>query len=449
MSSDAIASGDDMEIEKYLANKRPNLSSPGTRVSDLYYSVRNSSVEVLESTCDYSNRVSLSNLNFGASNQINLPMSAFVGQVVLHLRVQNLAGGDTQTLCAGWGLGMLARLRYQFGTSASSPILLTKQAIWHTILAQCSTEEKRNAVIQLCGEGYIAPAVVDPLYPTSDVPTIDAYIPLPLPFSALCEKLMYDTTIIGQPITLFIDFESDGRHVYGGTAAPPTSFLVAELLVRQQRLYDISASLKTVMIKNEAYMYTYPYIMPVGFVTNGPFPGSKRSSGNRVVVQFNQFQNSDLLGIVMCVQREVDTGATADQYPNPLLAQELEDIEMTYNGGSIFQLPGKSYKAISTFMGDQQAQSFTIGANGFGANDAEKRAAKIQNCNLVYFDFSQLRSVCYQSHMYNTWRIPPGNVLTVSFYTPEGSTVRYNCFYTCYYNAVLTAQNGVSNIFTS
>lgn len=432
------------EYDDYLSNKRPNLSAPGSRLSDLYYSDGNSSVEVLESTCDWSNRISLTSKTFGSSNQVNLPMSAFVGQVILHLQAPAILLTN-QSLARGWGLAMIRQIRFQIGTSASSPILLTKQAIWHFLMAQCHTSEKRSELFKLCGEEYLRP----PLAPVDGaVPTIDAFIPIPLPFSTVCEKLMYDTTILGQPITLFIDFEQNPRVAYGGSAAPPASFDIAELLIRQQRLYDPSKGLRNIMRQYPAYMYTYPWIMALGYQTNGTFEGVARGQGTRCSVQFNQFQNSDLLGIIMCVQRVTDLTPESNSTPNPFVVDDIEDVEMTYNGATIFQLPGKSYRAISTYLGDQQAQYYEGSVVLQGS--ISPFISVPQNQYLVYFDFAQQRSACSQSHMYNTWRIPPGNVLNVSFFTSQGGpTHKYQCFYTCLYNSILTAQDGVSNIFTA
>jgi len=429
------------EYDEYLTNKRPNLSAAGTRVSDLYYSVANSSVEVLESTCDWSNKISLTSLVFGASNQVNLPMSAFVGQVILHLRLPALASVN-QSLARGWGLALIRQIRFQIGTSASSPILLTKQCIWHFLMSQCHTAEKRSELVKLCGQEYLTP----PLAPINGaVPVIDAFIPLPLPFSTLCEKLMYDTTIIGQPITLFIDFEQNARAAYGGSATPPTGFDTAELLVRQQRLYDTSKSLKNLMISHPECMYTYPWVMALGYQTNGDITGIARGAG-RVTVQLNQFINSDLLGIVFCVQRISDINPTGNSTPNPLIVDDIEDIEMTYNGAMLFQLPGKSYRAISTFLGDQQAQYYD--GSVVAAGSATPFISTPSSQYLTFFDFAQIRSACFQSHMSNTWRVPPGNNINISFNTSQ-TGVQYRCFYTCLYNSIITAQEGISNIFNS
>lgn len=427
------------EYDDYLSDKAPNLSAAGTRVSDLYYNYMNSTVEVLESTCDWSSKISLQTLQFNSTNQVNLPMSAFVGLMVLRLTLPNLVAN--QSLCRGWGLRMIRSIRFQFGSSTSTPIYLTQHAIWHQLMASCSTEEKRSELLKLCGQEYLAPAVAPP---GGVVPTIEAFVPIPVPFSQVCQKLMFDTTMLGQPIVTIFEFESSPTAIYGGTGVQPTAFLTAELLVHQQRLADQSKALSTAMKMNPSLLYSYPFIQALGYEVSGRISGS--TSGNTINVQLNQFQNSDLLGIVFCVQRVEDLTPTGTNSPNPFHLDPITDIQVTYNGGMIMQYPGMSHKAISTYMGKEQAsfyQGSVISPGGapFVSTPVDEY--------LVYFDFTQERACSCQDHMSNTWRIPPGNVLNVSFNTQYGSSQQYRCFYTCFYNATVVVQAGVSNVLTA
>ncbi len=426
------------EYDDLLSNKPINLSAAGTRTSDLYYSVQNSSVEVLESTCNWSNVVSLTSRQFGANNQTNLPMSAFVGQLILHLRLPNVV--VNQTLCRGWGLRMIRAIRFQFGSSATAPILLTRQAIVHALMSQCHTEEKRSEMLKLCGEEYLAV----PSQPSGGLAvTTDAYVPIPIPFSTVCEKLMYDTTILGQPIAIFIDFEQNARSVYGGSATMPTEFLTAELLIRQQQLSDQSKSLRNIMNLDPTVMYAYPFILSQGYETP-QFPG--KISGMKCSVQLNQFQNSDLLGIVLSVQRVADVSPSGSNSPNPFHLSELSDVEVTYNGGMIFQLPAKSYKACATYMGDQQASYYQ--GSVIAAGTTAPFVSAPANEYLLFLDFTQIRSACMQDHLFNSWRIPPGNVLNFNFYT-ELEDVNYIAYYTCFYNGIVQAQGGTAMVLTA
>lgn len=430
------------EYDELISNKRPNLSAPGTRTTDLYYSYVNSSVEVLESTCDWSMKIALTSPIFGQNNQVNLPMSAFVGQVILHLRLPNVVAD--QTICRGWGLRMIKNIRFQFGSSASTPIYLTQQAVWHFLMAQADTEEKRSELFKLCGEEVLAPII--PLVGGS-TPYLEAFIPLPVPFSTICEKLMFDTTLLGQPITIFIEFEGNPRAIYGGSATPPTSFQIAELLIRQQRLSDQSKSLRTILDANPDKMYSYPFIMAIGYETASIFQGVRESDNGQAVVQFNQFQNSDLLGIVFCVQAVTDLSPAGNNSPNPFHLDRITNIVVTYNGQSIAQLPGESYRAIASYMGKQGA-SYYKGSVILPGTVQPFDSDPVDEY-LVFLDFALLRAACFPDHMDNTWRIPPGNVLQVAFNTTLGSAVSYRCFYTCFYNAIVTVQDGVSNIYTS
>ena len=428
------------EYDEYLSTKLPALSASGHRLSELYYSLDTSSVEILEATTNWSMKINLTSYAFGSSNQINMPMSAFIGLCILHLQLP-VPSTSTQSICRGWGLAMLQRLRFQFGSSASTPIILTKQAIWHTLFSQCTTEEKRTATLRLCGEQYSSV----PIVPVGAVAYENhAYVPLPVPFSYICEKLMYDTTILGQPITLFIDFESNARLIYGGSTAPPAAFLNAECMIRQMQMANPAKSLRTLMAADPTLIYSYPFTMSLGYQT----PDFTVADNTAVqTVQFNQFQNSDLVGIVFCVQRLSDIQPNSPDTPNPFHCDPIREVNITYNGGMVFQLPYQSYRAIATYMGDQQNSSYL--ASYIQPGDGPIFNSSCTEEYLIWLDFSQCRAVCDQSHMNNTWRIPPGNVLQVQFKTQFGSGTSYRCYYTTFYNAIVTASGGVSNVFTS
>lgn len=425
-----------------LSTKAVQLSSPGTKYSDLYYTNMNSSVEMIDSTCNWQNKINLTSLTFGSNNQVNMPLSSFLGTLILRLRLPPVIAN--QTLTRGWGLRMIRQLRFQLGSSTSTPIVMQQQAIWHTLMAACETREKRSQMLQLCGEGISAAqaATGSPAQPAIN----EAFVPIPLPFSTICEKLMFDSTLLGQPITVFIDFEQSASAIYGGTGTQPSAFLAAELMVRQQILVDASKSLRNIMMADPAYHYNYPFILSIGYPVPGQFAGARPVDG-LCTVQFNQFQNSDLLLIAVSVQKVTDYSPVIPNSPNPFHCDPISNITVTYNGSSLFELPGQSYKAISTYMGNQQASgydgSYVVagGTNPFDVRSVDE--------NIVLLDFTLLRSACMGSHLYNTTRIPPGSVLMMSFNTSEGASSQYTCYYTCFYNAMIDVVAGTSNIITS
>jgi hypothetical protein len=312
------------------------------------------------------------------------------------------------------------------------------------------TREKRSQLLDLCGGFASAPQLANTAGGPTPQPYInEAFVPIPIPFSTICEKIMFDSTLLGQPITVFIDFENSASAIYGGTDATPSAFLVAELMVRQQVLADASKSFRNVMISRPELHYTYPFIMSIGYQTNGNFAGARPVDG-LCNVQFNQFQNSDLLAIAFCVQKVTDVTPVYPNSPNPFKCDKISNIQVTYNGSMLFQLPGAAYRAISTYLGNQQASDYDNVYVGQSAVPGTAPFIVTQGFDtLVVLDFTNLRSTCMQDHLYNTWRIPPGNVLNVTFNTSEGPLTQYQCFYTCFYNAVVDVAAGTANVMTS
>lgn len=430
------------DYHAFLSEKPALLTAPGSLISNLYYNKHNSSIEAVQSTTMWSNKINLPSTSFGASNIINLPMNMFIGQLVLRLRLPQVVAN--QTVALGWGLAMISQIRFQMGTSSSTPIIMTGKALWHYLMAQCPTEEKRSQLLQFCGLGWTQPS---PTNVPSGQSYIEAFVPISAPFSSLCEKLFFDTTLIGQPITIFIDFVSSAKAIYGGSAAAPTGFIDATLMMRNMNLADAGKSLRNVLNADPKLIYSYPFTMALGFEVSSTFTGIQEGDG-QVTVQFNQFQNGDLTGIVFCVQNVTDLSPSGVNAANPFHLDPITNVVVTYNGGSIFQLPGAGYAAVATYMGDQQAsnyQNVTVVVGGGGTQFTPTN----QNEFLVFLDFSQVRQACMQDHLVNTWRIPPGNVLTVQFNTSQGSGQTYRCFYTCFYNAVVAVQDGTTNILVN
>ncbi len=417
-----------------LTKKNVNLSSAGTKYTDLYYYERNSSVEEYESTCLSNTRKTLSSKDFGGNTEIKLPMNCFVGLCMLHLTLPPLVAN--QCLSEGWGLRMINNIKYQFGSQGSTPIVIQNAALFTHIMTQCETQEKRRATLRLCGDRLAAPGNV------GVVP--EAYVPILLPFSAICDRLMYDATMLGQPISITVTFESDPSFIYGGTGTKPDSFAIAELIVRTQVLTNPSISLSTVMENNPGYKYVYPYIMPLSFKINPAITGS--TSGEKVSVSLNSFQNSDILSIAFFVIKNSYLKPGTNLPPNPYAIDPIRDIVMTYNGGMFFDYPGISNTAASCYLGNQQSPYYDL-AIFTAASTTTNFIAEAIAPALTIFDFTLLRASCISEHMNNTTRVPPGGVLDISFFT--STTDSYTAYYTIFYNAAAITHDGVCDIIVS
>ncbi len=233
----------------YLSQKQTLLSNPGTKLDSIYYSSVNTTVDLAEVTYNIGRlTISLSNLNFGSQSQLVIPNSSLLEEVYIHFDLPAIIAD--QTIVRGWGYACIDEISFLFGSSNVSQIRLSGQSLWQTIMLQCETEEKRSEMWRLGGEVQIAPTVG----------TIEADILLALPWSSAsglyCKKPI-DTDLLKNPITINIKF-NNARSIYGGIAAPPTTFNQAVAIFKQGNLTNKDQSLGNELMRNPELMYAYP-----------------------------------------------------------------------------------------------------------------------------------------------------------------------------------------------
>lgn len=414
-----------------LSVKPTIMSSGGTKYNDLYYSQANSSISLLECTFGWQNVISLPSIQFGSSSQVNIPIDQFIGDVILHLRLPDVQLNET--LCRGWGYSILQSIGWTLGNSNSTQIVLQEDAIFQTIMSQISDPEKRLEMMRLAGEETLAP--------TGDY--IDAYVLLPLPMSTACgDKLPIDSTMLQSNITLNIQFKSNPICIYGGSATHPTSFVRSECLLRQGKLSNQAASVRSLMIANPQLKYAYPFIHSQYYVSP-VFTGKKESTSYQgCTVEMNAFSNADLVGVSFYVVKDTDKNPTGGNSPNPYNTEEISNILVSFNGSTLFNLPAKSYKLTNMMSGPQSASYY--GNSIIKAGTTAPFISNPKNCYMVFLDFARERSACMPSHFFNVFRMP-NQILRVQFNTSEDST-NYRLFATYFYNAVAEFQDGTSVI---
>jgi hypothetical protein len=381
--------------------------------------------------------VSLSSFNFGSTSTINIPIGEFVGSVVLHLRIPVLQANEA--VCPGWGYRMINNIAYSLGASNTTQIVLQGDSILQALLAQCPNAEKRSEVLKMGGQGAFGPTVA---LPGEDIETLDAYCLLPIPpFSDLCGHLPIDTTLLSNNISISISMESNPKLIYGGSATHPASFLVAELLMRQGKLSDQSASIRTEMVRNANLKYSIPMIHYQHWESSS-FPGKRRSDG-KCSVELNTFPNADLCGIVCWVIRDDYKNPTGNNCPNPYITDEISDIVLTLGGATLFNLPSKSYKMTNMLTGGHQDASFFN--NQLITGTAAPFSAVGKDCYPLCFDFSREKSACLPGQLFNVARYP-SQQMRLEFCTSQGSSVNYRVFCTYIANAVAELENGTSSV---
>lgn len=430
-----------MNQDAILSLKPVLMSSAGTQYNDLYYSMANSSVSLLECTFGWQNIISLPSLQFGSSSQINIPIDQFIEECVLHLRLPNVQVNET--LCRAWAYAILNSISYTLGNSNTTQIVLQNDAIFQTIMAQMMDPEKRLEVMRLAGEEVLAPLVAPA---GQDVPFIDAYVVIPLPFSTMCgDKLPVDSTMLQSNIVINIQFNSNANAIYGGlpTNPHPTSFLKAELLLKQGKLSNQAASVRNLMIADPALKYSYPFIHNQYF-QSASFPGVRESDGFQgCTVEMNSFSNADLVGIGFYVISQSDKFPTGGNSPNPFNADDISNVLLTFNGSTLYNLPGKAYRMTNMLSGPQSASYY--GGSVINPGTVAPFVSNPKNEYMIYFDFSRERSACMQQHFFNVFRLP-NQILRVQFNTSLGNSTMYRLYATYFYNAIAEFSNGTSLI---
>jgi len=375
----------------------------------------------------------------------------FVGNVYLHAELPNLFAG--QTLCRGWLWASIASIQYLIGNSSSSQISLNGQSLWHKIAMQCDTAERRSEMFRLGGEELLSPIMRN--NPTSGLPerdptaVISADIILPMPWSSAtgstgCGKKAFDTSLLNNPITISIAFERN-TSIYGGSVSPepfPRSFTAAQMSFRQGELYYKNMSLEGELRMHPSLSLFYPDIFTT-YYTPSAFPGSRTQP---VSVPLLGILNGDLLAMTFGVVRTSlleGSPSLADPNvyipPNRFQYDNIQDVRLLFNGKVMFNAPRSSWKLL-TMNSTPGAQYFHNSLVVPGTTPGTFTSVP-QDAYLCHIDFSQFRSVSFESQFANTWRIG-NNTLTLQFVTEGDQTILYQLFVSFHYNSIVQVSNG-------
>jgi hypothetical protein len=371
----------------------------------------------------------LPSVQFGSSSQINIPIDQFIGDTVLHLRLPDTQ--TNETLCRGWGYRILQSLGFTMGNSNTTQIVLQNESIFQTVMAQISDPMKRLEVMRLAGEEILAP--------TGDY--IDAYVLLPLPMSTMCgDKLPIDSTMLQSNITINIIFNQNPNCIYGGSATHVTAFSRAECMLKQGKLSNQAASVRSLMIAQPALQYSYPWIYTQHFVSAAFTGKTEGTTYQGCQVDLNSFANADLVGVCFYVVKATDRNPTGGNSPNPFNADDISNVLVSFNGSTLFNLPAKSYRLTNMLSGPQSASYYSNSIISAGTTAPFISTPK--DNYMVYLDFSRERSSCVPGHFFNVFRMP-NQILRVQFNTTEDST-SYLLVATYFYNSVISFQDGTS-----
>lgn len=438
------------EMLSLMANKRTILSAPGSKLSSLYYNIMNSTVDAVEITYNTGRYSSaLTTPTFGANSQVILANSSFVGEVWIHLELPNLYAG--QTISRGWGYGAIANLSFLFGSSNVSQLNVNGQTLWHKIAMQCETAEKRSELFRLGGDEYLSPIMRNNAItgvPERDPEAVlSADILIPLPFSsasALFNKKAFDTNLLVNPITIQVQF-NQVTSIYGGSRSPvdfPAGFSVANMYFRQGELFSKSMSLKRRLDTHPDESMLYPWIYTQSYLPT-TFKGQNKQN-MPMTIPLLGFINADLLAITIGVVRVSQLTPPAGQPPNQFQYDNLQNVQLNYNGTVMFNAPRSSWK-LSTIK-SEGAQYFHNSLIYPTAPGGTEFTSIPQDAYLLHIDFSAIRSMTFEGMMQNVWRIG-NNTLSLSFNTEGDETVLYQMFCSYHYNSVVQVQQGQTAIY--
>lgn len=425
-------------MDNILSRKVALLDSPGTKYNDLYYSAMNSTVSLIEETFKTgSNALSLSSLNFNSTSQVNIPNDNFIGTTWLNLVLPNTVAD--QTLPRGWGYACIDTITYTVGAS-SSQFTIDGNSLLALAMSGCKNKEQKDELIRQAGQELLVPLVA-PV--GEDLPTNEATILLPLPWSSMCEeRLPFDTSILSSNIVINIKFR-DARSIYGGTAAPSTQFTSASVFYREGVLTDRSKSLKWDMMSDPSLILNYPFVHSQN--TSGIVAGRRVSEGLRQTrFQLQGFINSDILGMYFILRRNEDVSPSTNAARNPNVYRDFINPRLLFNGNILYDAPGKSWK-VANMTGNQSA-SYYFTSDISQASTVSPFTSLPTDAYVLYVDFSRIRSQCMPDHLFNVSRISNQN-LEFQFNTPTSETYRIDCTYI--YNGLIAIKNQTSEIILS
>lgn len=445
----------------YLSAKRTSLSAPGTMLNSLYYDTAQASVEAVECTFNTGRYInSLSSPTFGGTSTVILANNDFVGEVYLHLELDNIYGptpsdptAKQQTLSRGWGYGCIASIQYLIGNSSSSQVSLSGPALWAKIAMQCDTAERRSEFFRLGGDEYLTPVMRNNA--TTGIPerdpdaVISADILLPMPWSSAtgsngCGKKAFDTSLLSNPITITVQFDKN-TSIFGGSISPypfPRALRSASMIFRQGELRYKNMSLEGELKMNPDKSLFYPDIFCT-YQTPAVFQGNRV---NPVSIPLLGILNGDLLSLTVQVVRlsmveaiPLATPANTYSAPNRFQYDNIRDVQLLFNGQVMFRAPQSSWK-LFTAHSTPGAQYFHNSLITAGVAPGSFTSVP-QDAYMLHIDFSQFRSTSFENHFANTWRIG-NNTLTLQFLTEGDQTVSYACTVVYSYNSIVQISNG-------
>ena len=408
--------------EQYLTDKKVILNAPGMKISNVYYSKGNSTVDSAEVTWNYGRfSQSLTSMQLGAQSSLIFPRASILRNVLMHFQLPAIV--SDQTIPRGWGYHMIRNISYLFGSSTQ--VQINGQSHFQSVMLSACSVEKRNELLSIGG--------AEQLVPTTG--PIDAYINLDLPWSSMGKgKKGIDQLMLDSAIQVSIQL-NDANRLYGGTGVRPTSLLQGRMVLVQGEFTYREHSLSNALRQNLSYRYSYPYIHKQSVVLTKTCTASQPQT-----VSLQGFQNGDLLMVSVGFVKTSDVYDATLNSRNPFNYAAVNDVELLYNGTLMYNSPKQLYKLYSMIDSDPGYVQNSLIAPGTVAPFISTAI----DSYLIHMPFTPANPLPFgestDSHFYNTWRIG-SNTMNLTFTTDE--TADYTLYLTYYYNSIASINGNV------
>lgn len=426
-----------MSKSEVLTNKRVILNAPGNLVSDVYYRDADTRVDQIESLSIMGRFSQSLILNWGSTSNIQIPNSGnILHQVFLYMRVPQIQANEF--INRGFLYNAIDSITWTLGSSTQSQLRYDQKTIFQTAMSMMTTEEARSLNLVVAGESHISA--------TTNTP--DATIILPLPWSSLrcdmdCTKKGIDTSLLTTNINLQITLATANK-IYGGTDTHPSGPLECYVFTREEVLSNKANSIRDELFSGNL-MYSYPFIH-----RQSPTPKNILTNVEQTI-NLAEFLESDLQAITFSAHLVVDQDNTGNLAPNVLFPLEVCDIELLYNGQTIWKAPGRTARLIPTL--------YDGGSSSVKCNRIEKLAVPTvvaADAYVYYIPFASMfkKNIVYACEYSNSPRFANQTIqlkMNVSNAPGAGPGTGAGSepavvYFTYYYSAVAEISGGVSTI---
>lgn len=405
---------------------------------------------------------SLSNFNFGGSGQvaINTRDNLLRGclELILPAEPTGIANAGI-SLCQYWGYHCIRDVEI---TPANSNISVryTGAMLLAMAIAQCESREKLDSVLSFSGEraiknsasvgygdwnNYQQRAVVDLNCLFMSMHTSDSE----------CSK-GYPMDIVDSPWQMVVSFKNlnefcnftPGSNVSGFG----NGFVSAKLRLRTSQFTDKSFSLKSTLQSTPNSVYPVPFTMlRAGGIYNQAMNrvgATNKITSTRMSVPLNAIDNADLLAIMFSVV-EVDSVVKKVDVPlDPSRYLEVVNIELEWNGQTLFRSRGNEHLLVSQFTSGKHG-SIGFSHEGLAGVDATQTEAPMRQRNMVQLDLSRISFSSCSRAISNTVRYLSSQ-MTLSFNIvverDVDTAVDYRCDYYYAYPALLLTSSVSTSI---